>query len=81
MEVYELTIAKLIQQIEEHSVAMEALRESESNLRLSLRQSEQVALDAQTKLLHVEERYVVVVSVVQVSYQPWCLWSLRALVM
>ena len=54
--VYEQVIASLSKQIEELSLSMESLRQSDQNLSLSLRMAEQRALEAETKLRHALDR-------------------------
>ncbi len=54
--VYEQVIASLSKQIEELSLSMDSLRQSDQNLSLSLRMAEQRAMEAETKLRHALDR-------------------------
>ena len=54
--VYEQIIASLSKQIEELSLSMDSLRQSDQNLSLSLRMAEQRAMEAETKLRHALDR-------------------------
>ena len=56
--VYEQVITSLSKQIEELSVSMDCLRQSDQNLTLSLRMAEQRAMEAETKLRHAVDRCV-----------------------
>ena len=56
--VYEQVIASLSKQIEELSLSMDSLRQSDQNLSLSLRMAEQRAMEAETKLRHALDRCV-----------------------
>jgi len=57
VDIYEQIINRLSSQLEEQAVAMDALRQTESNLRLSLRLAEQRALEAETEKAWLQERY------------------------
>lgn len=54
---YEQVIAHLSKQLEEQSLALDASKHSEANLRLSLRLTEQRLMEAETELTHTKERY------------------------
>ena len=54
--VYEQVIASLSKQIEDLSLSMDSLRQSDQNLSLSLRMAEQRAMEAETKLRHALDR-------------------------
>lgn len=56
--VYEQVIASLSKQIEELSLSMDSLRQSDQNLSLSLRMAEQRSMEAETKLRHALDRCV-----------------------
>lgn len=56
--VYEQVIASLSKQIEELSLSMDSLRQSDQNLTLSLKMAEQRAMEAETKLRHALDRWV-----------------------
>ena len=54
--VYEQVIANLSKQLEDQSLALDTLKQSEANLKLSLRLSQQRAVEAETKLVYAAER-------------------------
>ena len=54
--VYEQVIANLSQQLEDLSVSLDCLRESDRTLRLSLRMVEQKALESEAKLNAAQEK-------------------------
>ena len=56
VNVYEQVIASLSRQIENLSNSVDCLRQSDENLRLSLRLAEQRAMEAETKLGHAVDR-------------------------
>ena len=60
---YEQVIAGLSRQVEDHSNSLDCLRQSDHNLRLSLRLAEQRALEAEIKLGLAMDRYCVCVRV------------------
>ena len=57
IDVQDKVITSLRQQLEDVQQAMDCLRQSDQNLRLSLRMAEQRAQEAETKLTHSLERY------------------------
>jgi hypothetical protein len=57
VNVYEQVIANLSKQLEDQSLALDVLRQSEANLKLSLRLTQQRAVEAETKLTYAAERY------------------------
>jgi len=56
--VYEQVVANLSKQLEQQSLTLDALKQSEAEMKLTIRLAEQRALEAETKLAHAEERYV-----------------------
>ena len=58
MAVYEQVIANLSRQLEDLSVSLDCLRESDQTLRLSLRTAEQKALESEAKLNAAQEKCV-----------------------
>ena len=58
MTVYEQVIVNLSRQLEDLSLNIDCLRQSDHNVRLALRLSEQRTLEAETKLSHALDRYV-----------------------
>ena len=54
--VYEQVIANLSRQLEDLSVSLDCLRESDQTLRLSLRMAEQKALESEAKLNAAQEK-------------------------
>ncbi len=59
VSVYEQVIANLSKQLEDQSLSLDTLRESEANLRVSLEVAEQRAMEAESKLVYAAKRYVV----------------------
>lgn len=57
VNIYEQMIANLSRQLEEQSVAVDTLQQSETNIKLSLRFSQQRATEAEMKLVYAAERY------------------------
>lgn len=53
---YEQVIANLSKQLEDQSLSLDSLRESEANLRVSLEMAEQRAVEAESKLLYAAKR-------------------------
>ena len=58
VSVYEQVIANLSKQLEDVSLSLDAAKQSETNLKLSLRLSQQRAIEAETKLVYAADRYV-----------------------
>ena len=56
VSVYEQVIANLSKQLEDQSVSLDSLRESEANLRASLEMAEQRAIEAESKLIYAAKR-------------------------
>ena len=56
--VYDQVIASLSRQLEDMGSSLDCLRQSDHNLRLSLRLAEQRAMEAETKLSHSQDRCV-----------------------
>ena len=56
MAVYEQVIANLSGQLEDLSVSLDCLRESDQTLRLSLRLAEQKALESEAKMNAAQEK-------------------------
>ena len=56
VDIYEQIINSLSRQLEEQCTAMDLLKQTETNLRLSLRLAEQRALEAETEKAVLQER-------------------------
>ena len=56
--IHDAVIASLRQQLEDLQQSLDFLRQSDHNLRLSLKDAEQRAMEAETKLLKSNERWV-----------------------
>ena len=68
VNVYEEVIASLSRQIEDLSNSVDCLRQSDQNLRLSLRLAEQRAMESEIKLRHALDRCVCVCVSVCIYY-------------
>ena len=56
VSVYDQVIANLSKQLEDQSLSLDALRQSETNLKMSLKASQQRAVEAEMKLVYAAER-------------------------